>query len=121
MPSGCAGPSVTGLRKFMQSIKGAEGKAYVDPNTGEPITLHGFRSTFRTWAEEQMAPDSSDYRYSEKLLEQCIAHVVGTKTRRKYVRTQAVEARRQITATWATYCGIVREPKVAAPRLRKAA
>jgi integrase len=115
------GPSVTGLRKFMQSIKGAEGEPYVDPNTDEPITLHGFRSTFRTWAEEQMTPDGSDYRYSEKLLEQCIAHAVGSTTRRKYVRSKAVEQRRQITAAWATYCGVVQAPKVAAPRLRKAA
>ena len=115
------GPSITGLRKFMQSFKQADGAAYTDPKTGEPITLHGFRSSFRTWAEEQMTPDGSDYRYSEKLLEQCIAHAVGTKTRRKYVRSKSVEARRQITATWAAYCGVVQPPKVAALRLRKAA
>ena len=112
--------SVTGLRGYMQSFQ-VDGKPYADPATGKPITLHGFRSTMRTWAEEQMADDGIDNLYSEKTMEACLAHLTGDATRNKYVRSKAVAVRRHITSAWADYCGVVQAAKVAPLRMRKAA
>jgi integrase len=115
------GVSVTGLRKYLITRLDADGRPYVDPAMEDrQITLHGFRSTFRTWGEDQLLPDGSDHLYSEKLLEKCIAHAVGSKTRRRYVRSAEVGVRRQITSAWADYCAVVQTAK-AAPLRRWAA
>jgi integrase len=36
---------------LLKRMNGVE-KKWVDATTGKPITAHGFRATFRTWAEE---------------------------------------------------------------------
>lgn len=120
MPGGDA-VSVTGVRKFLNSRRDPEGKPYMDPVQNAPITLHGFRTTFRSWGEEQLTSDKSDHLYSEKLLETCLAHAIGSKTRRAYVRSAQVEVRRNIMGTWAAYCAVVQAEKVVPLRQRRAA
>jgi integrase len=63
-----------------------------------PFTVHGFRSTFRNWGLEQTEFDFF-------LLEMCLAHQVGNAVTRAYLRGDALEKRREIMDTWASYCG----------------
>lgn len=63
---------------------------------GEHCTPHGFRSTFRTWADEKTA-------FSFELCEISLAHVVGNTTSRAYVRGNQLEKRRPLMNRWAKY------------------
>jgi integrase len=60
-------------------------------------TVHGFRSTFRTWAGEQT-------HYPVDVIEMCLAHNVGSTTERAYARTTLFERRRKLMETWAAFC-----------------
>lgn len=61
-------------------------------------TVHGFRSTFRTWVAEQTDhwPD---------IAETALSHSVGSKVERAYQRRDLLEKRRELMAAWADYCG----------------
>lgn len=63
-----------------------------------PVTVHGFRSTFRDWAEEQ-----TDYAHEVK--EQALAHKIGGAVERAYRRTDLFDRRRALMDEWAAYCG----------------
>lgn len=60
-------------------------------------TVHGFRSSFRTWASEQTA-------FPFDVAERALAHQVGNKTSRSYERTDQFEKRRRLMDDWARYC-----------------
>ncbi|MGF1629140.1 MAG: tyrosine-type recombinase/integrase [Kiloniellaceae bacterium] len=64
---------------------------------GLSITIHGFRSTFRDWAEDNT-------RFSKPLIEKVLAHTVKDKTERAYHRTDSFENRRKLMDAWASYC-----------------
>ena len=70
---------------------------WVDPASGRPITAHGFRATFRTWAEEVATVPHA-------VIEQAMGHQVGTQVERAYRRTDILEKRRELMAAWAAYC-----------------
>src|SRR5262249_26375985 len=61
------------------------------------ITLHGFRSSFRDWAAEQTA-------FAHDVVEQALAHSVGTAVERAYNRTDLFEKRRRLMEAWAKFC-----------------
>ena len=61
------------------------------------ITVHGFRSTFRTWAAEQTS-------YPGEVVEGALAHVVGNKVEAAYQRSDLLEKRRTLMDEWARYC-----------------
>ena len=63
---------------------------------GLPITLHGFRSSFRDWCAE------NDVR--KDLAEMAIAHKIGNATEQAYNRTTLIEQRRQVMERWADFC-----------------
>lgn len=58
---------------------------------------HGFRSTFKTWAQEQQ-PGMPD-----EVSELCLAHVNDDKTRAAYARADMLELRRKLLQEWAVY------------------
>ena len=64
---------------------------------GRPITAHGFRATFRTWAEEVATVPHA-------VIEQAMGHQVGGKVERAYRRTDLLEMRRALMAAWTNYC-----------------
>jgi integrase len=68
---------------------------------GSDVTVHGFRSSFRTWADEQTA-------YPPHVVEQALAHTVGNAVERAYRRGDLFEKRRRLMQDWADYCGRVR-------------
>lgn len=64
---------------------------------GDPhMTVHGFRSSFRDWAGDRTSFQRDD-------IEQCLAHVVRDQTERAYRRGNALEKRRTIMDTWASF------------------
>lgn len=61
------------------------------------ITVHGFRSTFRTWAEDQTT-------YSREVKESALAHTIGeSDTERAYLRTKYLPPRTKLMDDWAAY------------------
>lgn len=59
-------------------------------------SIHGFRSTFRTWAEENGHPF--------ELAEMSLAHAVGNKVERSYQRSDLLDRRRGLMEEWAAFC-----------------
>jgi integrase len=57
------------------------------------FTVHGFRSSFKTWAAEATT-------YPNELSEAALAHVTGSQVERAYRRTDALERRRAMMAAW---------------------
>lgn len=61
------------------------------------FTVHGFRTTFRTWAQDQGYPD--------ELAEPALAHEKRSKVQRAYARSDVLERRRDMMQAWADHCG----------------
>jgi integrase len=58
-------------------------------------TIHGFRSTFRTWTQTT--------RYPYEVCESALAHKVGSKVAQAYARDDSLERRRPLMAEWAAF------------------
>jgi integrase len=64
---------------------------------GRDVTVHGFRATFRTWADEET-------EFSNQAVEFCIAHVPGGDEAEKVYRRRSMLAKRkQIMEAWARF------------------
>jgi integrase len=61
------------------------------------VTVHGFRATFKTWAEERT-------NFPRTLIEAALAHSSGDRTEEAYRRGDALEKRRKLMDAWARYC-----------------
>ena len=64
---------------------------------GVPVTVHGFRSTFRDWCAEATA-------YPGEVAEMALAHTIGDKVEAAYRRGDLFEKRRQLMQAWADHC-----------------
>ena len=60
-------------------------------------TVHGFRSSFSTWAHERS-------RFNNHVIELSLAHTVGTAVERSYRRTDLAEQRRKLLEAWSAFC-----------------
>jgi integrase len=98
------GPDVERLPVFPSQRRGkplsAMALAMLLRRVGVQTTVHGFRSSFRDWAGEV----SSSPR---EVAEAALAHTVGDATERAYRRGDALEKRRKLMESWASYI----EPK----------
>jgi integrase len=63
----------------------------------QPVTAHGFRSTFKDWAREHTA-------YADEVSELALAHVNSDATRAAYARSELLDKRRQLMSDWEQYC-----------------
>ncbi len=61
------------------------------------VTVQGFRSTFRDWAEECTS-------FPNEVAEMALAHAVPNAVEAAYRRGDLLERRRQLMATWADCC-----------------
>jgi integrase len=68
-----------------------------DPASGRAVTAHGFRATFKTWAEEVAT-------FPHAAIEHAMGHKVGGKVERAYTRTTLLDMRRKLMEAWAAYC-----------------
>jgi integrase len=75
-----------------------------DRRIGEPITAHGFRSSFRDWCGEAS-------EHPIEVAEMALAHVIKNKTEAAYARGDLFAKRRELMADWAAFCGAKAEPR----------
>jgi integrase len=61
------------------------------------ITVHGFRSTFRTWAAEKT-------NFQREVAEAALAHAKGDKLEAIYERGDFFDKRRRMMDAWAKFC-----------------
>jgi len=100
----------------MRPLKPEEGDAYVFPGQkrGKPLsqmamlmllrrmkrddlTVHGFRSTFRDWVEEETSTPHA-------VAEAALAHTIGNKSEAAYRRGDVFRKRALLMQEWADYC-----------------
>jgi integrase len=62
-----------------------------------PVTVHGFRSSFRDWAAEQTS-------FPGEVVEMALAHSVSSAVEAAYRRTDFFDRRRQLMDEWARFC-----------------
>jgi integrase len=63
----------------------------------QPVTAHGFRSTFKDWARERTA-------YADEVSELSLAHINSDATRAAYARSELLDKRRLLMGDWQQYC-----------------
>jgi len=78
-------------------------QTWTDPTNGRRAVPHGFRSTFRDWAEDET-------NYSRAVIEKALAHAVEDEVEAAYKRTDQFERRRLLMAEWAQRCGQRKAP-----------
>lgn len=64
---------------------------------GDDATVHGFKSTFRTWVQEETS-------FPDWMAEAAMAHLSGDEVERAYKRGDALKRRRKMIEAWARYC-----------------
>lgn len=78
-------------------------------DAGLKWNVHGFRSSFRDWAAEQM-PDIPD-----PVVEAALAHEVPDKVVRAYKRTNFLEMRRKLLDAWGDFVASGRPAQLPTP------
>lgn len=103
------------ILREMADVHGKEGQVFPGAKKGKPmsdmtlaavlkrmkfdsITVHGFRSAFRDWAEDVAG-------FPHGAIEAALAHVVANKTEAAYRRGDAYETRTKLMAAWEAYVG----------------
>ena len=102
--------TLTQLLRRMNSVEEGELAPWRDGQTGEPITPHGFRSTFRVWASEQTA-------YPREIIEAAMAHAVSDKVEAAYQRSDLLEKRRALMEEWGAFCSKASAPLDGIPQI----
>ncbi len=64
---------------------------------GHEFTVHGFRASFKTWAEQETD-------HANVVIEAALAHIVGDKAERAYMRGDWLQKRRGLMDEWGLYC-----------------
>ena len=64
-------------------------------NNGEPVTVHGFRTSLATWAQE--------HHYRVEVIDRVLAHTERNKVRKAYLRSDLLEDRRVLLLEWGKY------------------
>ena len=77
----------------------------------DDATVHGFRSSFRDWA-------GNVSNFPREVVETALAHVIGDKAEQAYRRSDALEKRRKLMESWASYCEPMTNRKVLPMRSR---
>jgi integrase len=62
----------------------------------ETLTVHGFRTTFRTWAQ-----DETDFE--EEIVEHCLHHITGDEAEKAYKKGEALKKRRAVMQAFADF------------------
>jgi integrase len=63
----------------------------------EPVTVHGFRSSFRTWVAEATT-------FPREVAEAALAHQNPNEVERAYQRGALLDKRRKLMQAWGAYC-----------------
>lgn len=68
---------------------------FLKRQTFQANTVHGLRTSFRTWCQETGVEDN--------LAEMCLGHLVGSDVRRAYARSDMFEERMRVMSDWADF------------------
>ena len=71
-------------------------KVLRDTGLAARATVHGFRTSFRTWASERTSVPHA-------VAEMALAHAVGSSVERSYARSDLFDKRRRLMDQWAQY------------------
>lgn len=71
---------------------------------GFPVDIHGFRTSFRTWVQEQT---NTPFEVAERAL----AHRTSNKVVAAYARSDLLEKRRELMAQWGSYLAVGKAKK----------
>ena len=71
-------------------------KVLRDVGLAERATVHGFRTSFRTWAAEGTNAEHA-------VMELSLAHAVGSAVEQAYARSDLLAKRRRLMDQWASY------------------
>ena len=71
-------------------------KALTDRMQRAGFVAHGFRSSFRDWANEAAHAD-------REVAEMCLAHSIGNKVEQAYSRSDLFQRRRSLMDAWARF------------------
>lgn len=93
--------------------EGDDGPQWVDPS-GRPVVPHGFRATFRTWADD-CHPGERD------AAEKALAHEDANKTAGRYRRSDLFERRVGLMEQWGAHCSKAPAEIVSLPARAKGA
>lgn len=90
--------TISKVMKTMHEAKAkADGIGWIDPTSKRPAVPHGTcRSTPRQWFAETGV--------DRDLAEMMLGHKVGSEVERAYQRSDMIERRRALAASWAAYC-----------------
>lgn len=105
-------PRVLALLKTAKALDDKSGLVFPGTKQGRPLSdmtlsklvkelgfnadVHGFRTSFRTWAQERT-------NYPREVAEAALAHLSGDAVERAYARSDLFEKRRKMMETWAGY------------------
>ena len=95
------------------ALSGGKGLVFPGTKAGKPLSdmtlsklvkrdlgiatdIHGFRTSFRTWAQERST-------FPREVAEAALAHVVGDTTEQAYARSDVFEKRRKMMESWAQF------------------
>jgi integrase len=95
------------------ALSGGKGLVFPGTKAGKPLSdmtilklvkrdlgiatdIHGFRTSFRTWAQERTT-------FPREVAEAALAHVVGDSTEQAYARSDLFEKRRKMMESWAQF------------------
>jgi integrase len=93
--------------------EGTDGPQWVDPS-GRPVVPHGWRATFRTWADD-CHPEERD------AAEKALAHEDANQVAGRYRRSDLFERRIGLMEQWGQHCTKPAAPVVSLPARAKAA
>lgn len=85
------------VRRMHDDDLDAGRSGFFDPKLKCPATVHGFRATFRDWADEQT-------NYPNELKEMALAHTIKNQSEAAYRRGDLLEKRRRLMHNWAEHC-----------------
>jgi len=63
---------------------------------GRDETFHGFRATFKSWATDKTS-------VQREVIEMALAHKIGNEVEASYLRTSAIEKRRDLMERWSEF------------------
>jgi len=95
------------LSAVIRRMNGDDKPIWVDAS-GDRITVHGFRTTFRMWVAETT-------NYPREVAEHALAHKLPDAVERAYQRGSLFTKRTPMMAEWAVYCSTVLTDEVVKP------
>lgn len=105
-------PAALAILTQAKALKDGSGLAFPGTKRGRPLSdmtlsklvkelgfaadVHGFRTSFRTWAQERT-------NFPREVAEAALAHAVGDAVEQAYARSDVFEKRRKMMNAWAAY------------------